>query len=146
MLEFTIYHKLLRISAAVLAVALLFQSGLVSSTTALMTLSTQSYLANTVGISVGVTPTELNTLTAGLTAKELALDARDRSLTEREIAIGLNGQAGMQDKTTFIMGLTLFMVVLLLVLNYALDYIRARQQLPYRQENFGLGSNTNPQA
>ena len=111
-----------------------------------MSLSTQSYLANSVGITVGVAPTELNTLTAGLTAKELALDSRDRALTEREIAIGLNGQAGTQDKTTFIMGLTLFMVVLLLVLNYALDFIRAREQLPYRQENFGLGSNANQKA
>ena len=134
MLEFTIYHKILRISAVVLAVTLVFQSGMVSQTTALMTLSTQSYLANVVGVSVGVAPTELNTITAGLTAKELALDARDRSLTEREIAIGLNGQSGTQDKTTFIMGLTLFMVVLLLVLNYTLDYIRARQQLPFSQE------------
>ena len=146
MLEFTIYHKILRISAAVLAIALVFQSGMVSTTTALMSLSTQSYLANSVGISVGVAPTELNTLTAGLTAKELALDSRDRALTEREIAIGLNGQVGTQDKTTFIMGLTLFMVVLLLVLNYALDFIRAREQLPYRQENFGLGNNANQKA
>ena len=128
MLEFTVYHKILRISAAVLAITLVFQSGLLSKTTALMTLSTQSYLANAVGVSVGVSPTELNTITAGLTAKELALDARDRSLTEREIAIGLSGQAGMQDRTTFMMGLTLFIVVLLLVLNYALDYVRARQQ------------------
>lgn len=129
MLEFTIYHKILRISGVVLAVALVFQSGLLSQTTALMTLSTQSYLANAVGVSVGVTPTELNTLTAGLTAKELALDARERSLSEREIAIGLSGQAGTQDKTTFVMGLVLFIVVLLLVLNYALDYVRTREQL-----------------
>ena len=128
MLEFTIYHKILRISGVVLAVALVFQSGMVSQTTALMALSTQSYLANSVGVSVGVTPTELNTITAGLTAKELALNARDRSLTEREIAIGLSGQAGTQDKTTFVMGLVLFMVVLLLVLNYTLDYLRSRQQ------------------
>ena len=129
MLEFTLYHKILRISAVVLAVTLVFQSGLLSHTTALMALSTQSYLANVVGVSVGVTPTELNTLTAGLTAKELALDARERSLSEREIAIGLSGQAGTQDRTTFVMGLVLFIVVLLLVLNYALDFVRTREQL-----------------
>ncbi len=146
MLEFTLYHKILRISAAVLALTLVFQSGLLSQTTALMALSTQAHLANVVGVNVGVAPTELNTLTAGLTAKELALDARDRALTEREIAIGLNGQAGTQDTTTFIMGLTLFMVVLLLVLNYALDYLRARQQLPYSKESFTLGGNQNVQA
>ena len=142
MLEFTIYHKILRIAGVVLAITLVFQSGMISNTTALMTASTQSYLANVVGVNVGVAPTELNTLTAGLTAKELALDARDRALTEREIAIGLNGQAGTQDATTFIMGLTLFMVVLLLVLNYALDYLRARQ-LQISQENEMRVNNTN---
>ncbi|MES2748909.1 MAG: hypothetical protein V4606_00760 [Patescibacteria group bacterium] len=146
MLEFTLYHKILRISSVVLAVALVFQSGLLSNTTALMTLSTQSYLANVVGVSVGVTPTELNTITAGLTAKELALDARDRELTEREIAIGLSGQSGMQDKTTFMMGLTLFIVVLLLVLNYALDYLRARQQGSYSILDMENEGNKNVQA
>ncbi len=146
MLEFTLYHKILRISSVVLAVALVFQSGLLSNTTALMTLSTQSYLANVVGVSVGVTPTELNTITAGLTAKELALDARDRELTEREIAIGLSGQSGMQDKTTFMMGLTLFIVVLLLVLNYALDYLRARQQGSYTILDMENEGNKNVQA
>ncbi|MES2966766.1 MAG: hypothetical protein V4668_03190 [Patescibacteria group bacterium] len=146
MLEFTLYHKILRISSVVLAVALVFQSGLLSNTTALMTLSTQSYLANVVGVSVGVTPTELNTITAGLTAKELALDARDRELTEREIAIGLSGQSGMQDKTTFMMGLTLFIVVLLLVLNYALDYLRARQQGSYTILDMENDGNKNVQA
>jgi hypothetical protein len=127
MMEFTVYHKLLRISAVVLAIALVFQSGMASNTTALMTLQTQSYLANSVGVFVGVEPTELNTITAGLTAKELALDAREQSLNQREIDVGLNGGGATRDVTTFVMGLVLFIVVLLLVLNYALDYLRYRE-------------------
>ena len=127
MLEFTVYHKLLRISAVVLAVALVFQSGLFSNTTALMATQTQFYLANSVGVFVGVEPTELNTITAGLTAKELALNTRESELKQREIAVGIDkGGASTRDMTTFVMGLVLFIVVLLLVLNYSLDYLRYR--------------------
>ena len=126
MMEFTIYHKLLRISAVVLAVALVFQSGLASNTTAIMTTQTQSYLANSVGVFVGVEPTEQNTITAGLTAKGLALDAREQDLKQREIAVGIEQGGATRDMTTFVMGLVLFIVTLLLVLNYSLDYLRYR--------------------
>jgi p-aminobenzoyl-glutamate transporter AbgT len=127
MMEFTLYHKLLRISSVVLAVALVFQSGLFSSTTALMATQTQSYLANSVGVFVGVEPTELNTITAGLTEQKLALDARENELRQREIAVGIEQGGATKDMTTFIMGLVLFIVVLLLVLNYSLDYLRYRE-------------------
>lgn len=128
MMEFTLYHKLLRISSVVLAAMLVFQSGLYSSTTAIMATQTQSYLANSVGVFVGVEPTELNTITAGLTAKELALHAREQELQQREIAVGIDQGGSTRDMTTFILGLVLFIVVLLLVLNYALDYLRYRER------------------
>jgi hypothetical protein len=127
MMEFTFYHKLLRVSAVVLAAALVFQAGLVSNTTAIMATQTQSYLANAVGVSVGVSPTELNTITAGLTEQKLALDARENELRQREIAVGIQTGGATQDMTTFILGLVLFIVVLLLVLNYSLDYLRYRE-------------------
>ncbi|MBY0538351.1 hypothetical protein K2P47_03045 [Patescibacteria group bacterium] len=127
MMEFTLYHKLLRVSSVVLAVALLFQAGLVSTTTAIMASQTQSYLANAVGVFVGVEPTELNTITAGLTEQKLALDARENELRQREIAVGIDQGGATRDMTTFVMGLVLFIVVLLLVLNYSLDYLRYRE-------------------
>ena len=133
MMEFTLYHKILRISSVVLAVALVFQGGLVSNTTAIMATQTQLYLANSVGIFVGVAPTELNTITAGLTAKELALDSREKELNQREIAVEIDRGGATKDVTTFVMGLVLFIVVLLLVLNYALDYLRYREN-KMRQE------------
>jgi hypothetical protein len=108
----------------VLATALVFQSGLFSNTTAIMASQTQSYLANAVGVFVGVEPTELNTITAGLTAKELALNAREQDLKQREIAVGIDQGGATKDQTTFVLSLILFIVVLLLVLNYALDYLR----------------------
>jgi hypothetical protein len=124
MMEFTLYHKLLRVSSVVLAAALVFQAGLLSNTTAIMATQTQSYLANSVGVFVGVEPTELNTITAGLTEQRLALDARERELAQREIAVGIDQGGATKDRTTFILSLVLFIVVLLLVLNYALDYLR----------------------
>lgn len=135
MMEQTLYHKILRISSVVLAVALVFQSGLFSSTTALMATQTQSYLANSVGVFVGVAPTELNTITAGLTEQKLALDARENELRQREIAVGIDQGGSTRDMTTFIMGLVLFIVVLLLVLNYSLDYLRYRENKLRQQGN-----------
>lgn len=137
MMEFTLYHKLLRISSVVLAVALVFQSGLLSNTTAIMATQTQSYLANSVGVFVGVEPTELNTITAGLTEQKLALDARENELRQREIAVGIDQGGATRDVTTFVMGLVLFIVVLLLVLNYSLDYLRYRET-KLRQQGGGM--------
>jgi hypothetical protein len=133
MMEFTFYHKLLRVSAVVLAAALVFQAGLLSNTTAIMATQTQSYLANAVGVFVGVEPTELNTIPAGLTEQRLALDARENELRQREIAVGIERGGVTQDMTTFIMGLVLFIVVLLLVLNYSLDYLRYRENQSKQQ-------------
>lgn len=129
MMEFTFYHKILRISSLVLAITLLFQSGIVSDATAKMSLQTQYYVANSVGVSVGVAPTDLNKITAGLTAKELALDAREKALHEREINVGLSDSSLVtKDTTTFILGLMLFILLLLILLNYALDYLRYRER------------------
>lgn len=134
-MEYSLYHKLLRISSVVLAAALVFQSGMFSNATALMSLQTQTYLANSVGVFVGVAPTELNTITAGLTAKELALDAREKNIKQREIDVGIDGGAETRDMTTFVLGLVLFIVVLLLVLNYALDYLRSLENKRVRVVN-----------
>ena len=136
-MEFTLYHKLLRVSSVVLAAALVFQAGLLSNTTAIMATQTQSYLANSVGVFVGVEPTELNTITAGLTAQHLALDAREQELKQREIDVNIDQGSATRDVTTFVMGLVLFIVVLLLVLNYALDYLRY-QENKRREQGSGV--------
>lgn len=129
MLEATTYHKLLRISSAVVAAVLLFQAGFVSSTTALMARGTQDYMANAVGVFVGVAPTDLNQITAEITAQKFALDSREQELTEREIAIGLTpGARSTQSTTTFILSGILFILLVLIILNYALDYLRAKEE------------------
>lgn len=129
MLEETTYHKLLRISSVVVATVMLFQAGFVSSTTALMARGTQDYMANAVGVFVGVAPTELNQMTAHITAEKLALDSREQAITEREIAIGIKpGSNSNQTTTTFVLSGVLFILLVLIILNYALDYLRAKEE------------------
>ena len=129
MLQFTTYHKILRISLAVVTCVLVFQSGLLSDVTAQLTTETARYMANAVGVTVGVAPTELNTITADLTKRETALAAREQALNEREINIGLNGEGGglSQSTTTFLLATVLFILLVLVILNYILDFMRARR-------------------
>ena len=122
LLEKTLYHSLLRISVCVMAVVLIFDSGILLSSTNKLSVSTQQYLANAVGVKVGVAPTELNTLTARITELEGELEKKDR-----EIAVKLNTETSpANDESTFVLSVILFILLVLIVLNYALDYIRMR--------------------
>jgi hypothetical protein len=125
------YHSILRIALAVVAVVLVFQSGLLSDTTARLATNTEQYLANAVGVSVGVAATDLNQMTAALTEQQRLLDARAEALAEREIQVELSASGRSQNTATFILATILFILLVLIVLNYALDYVRAREQVPY---------------
>jgi hypothetical protein len=130
MLETTVYHKILRISSVVMALVLMFQAGLISETTARMAYGTQMYMANSVGVFVGVAPTELNQLTAEITAQKLALDEREQALAQREIEVGLEGGGGMnQLTTTYLLSGVLFILIVLILMNYVLDFMRAREMV-----------------
>lgn len=124
------YHSVLRIASAVVAVMLIFESGLMSPVTARLADQTENYLANAVGVSVGVAPTELNQMTAALTARDQELDARELAIAEREIEVGLSGGGGAMgmDSGTFVLATLLFILLVLIILNYALDYARARER------------------
>jgi hypothetical protein len=120
------YHRVLRVSAVVCALVLLFESGLVSTSTIVLSQNTHQYLANAVGMSVGVEPTELNTLTAELTAQKRLLDQREMEIKEREIEIGLKPGAS-NDRATYILASILFVLLVLIILNYVLDFLRTRE-------------------
>lgn len=131
-LQHSAYHSVLRIAAATLALTLVFVSGLISPITQELTLTTESYLATAVGASAAVEPTDLNTVTAALTEQQTALDQRAAELTERELALGLT--AGDRDRlgwqaeyTTLVNSVLLFIVLVLLVLNYVLDFSHRRE-------------------
>jgi hypothetical protein len=125
----TLYHSILRISAAVAALLLVFVSGLLSPITAQLADQTEQYLANAVGVSVGVAPTELNQITAALTIREQELEARALALSEREIELGLSpSDSMMPDTDTFVLATILFILLVLIILNYALDYVRVAER------------------
>lgn len=121
------YHKVLRVSAVVCTMMLLFESGLVHDSTRQLSIGTHEYLANAVGATASIDPTELNSLTAELTAQKLALQQRETSLREREIEIGLLPGESANQKTTYILAGVLFLLLILIVLNYTLDYLRLRE-------------------
>ena len=120
------YHKVLRVSAVVCTMMLLFESGLVHDSTRKLSIGTHEYLANAVGATASIDPTELNSLTAELTAQKLALQQRETSLREREIEIGLLPGESANQKTTYTLAGVLFLLLILIVLNYTLDYLRLR--------------------
>ena len=121
------YHVLLRVSALTLALMLLFDSGILSPVTRTLSQDTQKYLANVVSVGAAVEPTALNTRTAEISAWERELDAREAALSERELAIGLSaGESGADSRSTYILSIILFILTVLIVLNYTLDFARVR--------------------
>lgn len=132
-----VYHSFLRIVALTFAVVLLFDSGLLNPATSELSNNTQLYLASAVGVRASVEPTELNTLTAQITSRERDLDAREAALTQREISVGLGGDllSGKTNYSTYILSVILFILVVLIVLNYALDFARERRLVTRPQDN-----------
>ncbi len=122
-METTIYHSVLRIAVCVCALVLLFDSGLISESTARVSSNAQDYLASAVGVKVGVAPNDINVLTTRITELETELANRDR-----EISVGLNtgGSETPVDMSTFILSIILFILLVLIILNYILDYVRNR--------------------
>jgi hypothetical protein len=106
---------------------LIFQSGVIVQSSKQLSLNTQNYLANAVGMSASVEPTELNTLTAELTAQRLALSARETAVAEREIAVNL-AQGGSSQRTTYVLSTILFILLVLIIINYGLDFLRSRER------------------
>ncbi len=120
------YHSVLRIAVLVFVVVLVFDSGLLLKNTKILSTSTQQYLANAVGVYVGVAPTEVNQLTARITELEGELDAK-----ERLIAVNLSNRSdGSMDRSTLILSVIVFILLVLIILNYILDYLRMRQIKP----------------
>jgi hypothetical protein len=131
----TTYHRVLRVASVVCAVALLFESGIVSPVTRQLSVGTHQYLANAVGVGAAVEPTELNSLTSELTKQKLALQTREQQIAEREIEIGLAAGQSANQTSTYVLSGVLFILLVLIILNYTLDYLRARElRAPQRQQ------------
>lgn len=127
LLQTTNYHRFLRVAASVTALVLVFESGLVSHSTQQLSLQTKNYLANAIGMSASVEPNGLNEITAELARRQKELDAREASLNEREIAVDLSTDVPRSDTFTYLMAAILFILLILIVLNYTLDYLRMKE-------------------
>lgn len=129
MMEHTTYHKVLRVSAVVFALLLVFESGLISESTTRLSQNAHMYVASAVGMSASVEPNEINQITAVLTQREKELDEREAALEEREIAVNLStGSETDSDKAVYILSSILFILLVLILLNYTLDYLRAKEE------------------
>ncbi|KXK00218.1 MAG: hypothetical protein UZ19_OD1000133 [Parcubacteria bacterium OLB19] len=122
-LEHSLYHSALRISVLVFTSALIFDSGLVLEETKLFSTSTQQYLANVVGVKASVEPTEMNQLTAKITELEGELEEKERLIA---VSIKDNSVGGI-DKSTLILSIIVGVLLVLIILNYILDFIRMRK-------------------
>lgn len=120
-LAFSSYHSLLRIALCVCAIVLVFDSGLLSKATADLSSSAQDYVATAVGVKVGVAPNDVNVLTARITELEQELATKEREIN---VNTGDDSSASGFDMSTFVLSIILFILLVLIVLNYALDYLR----------------------
>ncbi|MCA9366206.1 hypothetical protein KC722_01360 [Candidatus Kaiserbacteria bacterium] len=126
----SLYHAALRTSAILVLALLIFDSGFISPVTKQLSDGTQAYVATVVGMSASVEPTELNTWTAALTAKETELNRREAALNDREISVDLDRGVATTapDVSIYVLSIILFIILVLIALNYALDVARYRQQ------------------
>jgi len=127
----SVYHKLLRISALTFAFILLFDSGMLSPVTRELSHDTGMYLANAIGINAGVLSTDISNLTA-------QLQEREQRIAEREIAVSLKeaSRGGLEGMSTFILSVVLFVLLVLIVLNYVLDFMRIKERKLIKQGTY----------
>lgn len=135
MIEHGRYHKALRVGLLVAAMVLVFDSGLLVSDTQKVSQHTYHYLgAVGAGMYAAVEENEINTLTAEIATQQRELDAREATLREREIAARSFGETE-KEYSTYIISTLLFIIIVLLILNYFMDWQRMRQLKMYVQES-----------
>lgn len=130
----TRYHKFLRVGAVLVTGVLIFDGGFIAPVTKQLSDTTYQYLAGAgASVTAEVAPTEYNKITAELTKREQELSAREASLEEREIAARGFGSSGTVDYSTYILSIILFILTVLILLNYAMDWTRVRTRMYERQ-------------
>ncbi len=122
------YHKFLRTSMVVIALLLIFDSGILFPVTKHFSNITTQYVAS-VGSSVNATvpPNEYNTFTAEIAEQQRLLDAREASLAEREIEARSFNEDASGESSTFILSIILFILTSLIIFNYIMDFARMRR-------------------
>lgn len=128
-MEVSRYHRFLRISLLVTACVLVFDSGILFPVTKQLADNTYLYLGSAgTGVFASVPQNEINTLTAQISERERELDAREAQLREREIATRDFETGSEPDYSTYIISFILFILSVLIVLNYAMDWTRVKNR------------------
>jgi len=105
-----------------------FDSGILSPLTAKLSDNTYSYLGSVgTGVFAGVPENEINQLTAQISERERTLDAREAALREREIKASPYDASTSTDYSTYIISVILFIIIVLLLLNYIMDFNRIKK-------------------
>ena len=124
-----LYRSVLRIGLLVVTSVLLFDGGFLNPITKQLSNDTISYLANVgTGVFASVPQTEINTLSAQLRQQQDALNEREAVLEEREIASRSYGNSQGPDYSIYILSAILFILTVLIVLNFAMDWARVKAQ------------------
>jgi uncharacterized membrane protein required for colicin V production len=127
----SIYHRFLRVALLVTAFVLVFDSGVLFPVTKQLSQNAFTYLASSgTGVFASVPQNEIN---AQISEKERTLDARESALNEREIAARKFEQSIQTDYSTYIISVILFVIIVLLVLNYIMDFARNRKLIYAKQ-------------
>jgi len=117
-----------------MTVVLVFDSGIISPLTATLSQNTYEYLGSVgTGVFAGVPENEINTLTAQISERERTLDAREAALREREIQTRPYDTSSDTDYSTYIISVILFIIIVLLVLNYIMDFTRIKKMTYEKQ-------------
>ena len=129
----SVYHRVLRVLLLVFTLVLVFDSGSIIPATKQISDTTILYLAS-VGSSVDarVAPNEINALSAQIAERQRELDLREADLREREIQARTFGSEDETDYSIYIISAILFIIIILLITNYVLDFTRIKQ---FRYEN-----------
>ena len=129
------YHRFLRVSAVIAALLVLFESGWISPITRQLSQETQWYLAEVgVGVAARVEPNEINTLSAALRDRQAELDLREARITEREISARSFGNTNESDYTLYILSAILFILTVLICVNYVMDWQRTKRVFTYERK------------
>jgi len=110
------YHSILRISVLVFALALVFESGILSSVT--------QTIAHTAGEQFA-TAIQATTDNANYDEEVLSPEIARNQSEVKTLTV-----SPTTTKSTFLLSAIVFILLLLVVLNYILDYLRSKERQP----------------
>lgn len=120
----SVYHKVLRVSALTVALMLVFESGMCSPVSKQFADNTIIMLASA-STQVGIMNFSSNlNVAATLTARQNVIDTTNGNLSERSAPtrISVETESGYP---TYVLSTILFLLVLLILMNYLFDWRRA---------------------